>query len=265
MSRSETDTRFARLKWRRAFDQWESKLARWVEAAKTGFNPNQPRVPAGNPDGGQWTGGGGGAGDGPVLSDANPDFFTKPGTRVAQARGPNRGSTIRVGNRRLPATVGQSMRFGAADRRAKQLVKRAQELDPTWKPRPSLTDPNSINGAIAARRGEAREAEARIRNLASKGIGPGPFAKESIPARNSGRNFRIDERREGNRMGYQHGCSTCGSRDPGTASGNFVLDHQDPTGLNQPGRPQRLYPQCLTCSLRQGGNVNALKRRGKKK
>lgn len=27
---------------------------------KAGFNPNQPRVPAGNPDGGQWTDGGGG-------------------------------------------------------------------------------------------------------------------------------------------------------------------------------------------------------------
>lgn len=26
------------------------------------FNPNQPRVPAGNPDGGQWTDGGGSGG-----------------------------------------------------------------------------------------------------------------------------------------------------------------------------------------------------------
>jgi len=29
-------------------------------SAKTGFNPAEPRVPAGNSDGGQWTGGGGG-------------------------------------------------------------------------------------------------------------------------------------------------------------------------------------------------------------
>lgn len=28
------------------------------------FNPNQPRVPAGNPDGGEWTAGGGAAGSG---------------------------------------------------------------------------------------------------------------------------------------------------------------------------------------------------------
>lgn len=32
----------------------------FVEAMKAGFNPNQPRVPSGNPAGGQWTGTGGG-------------------------------------------------------------------------------------------------------------------------------------------------------------------------------------------------------------
>ena len=31
---------------------------------KGGFNPNQPRVPRGNPTGGQWTDGGGGGGGG---------------------------------------------------------------------------------------------------------------------------------------------------------------------------------------------------------
>lgn len=31
-------------------------------AEKAGFNPDQPRVPAGNPDGGQWTGSGGATG-----------------------------------------------------------------------------------------------------------------------------------------------------------------------------------------------------------
>lgn len=36
--------------------------------AKSGYNPNQPRVPAGNADGGEWTSGGGGAGA--VLNDA---------------------------------------------------------------------------------------------------------------------------------------------------------------------------------------------------
>jgi hypothetical protein len=68
---------------------------------KAGFNPAQPRVPVGNPDGGQWTSGGGSgdrpgggaAGDGTdggrndprVLSDATPDNGWKPGARYAQA------------------------------------------------------------------------------------------------------------------------------------------------------------------------------------
>ncbi len=38
-------------------------LERWLDHA---FNPNQPRVPAGRPDGGQWTDG---DGDAPVIYD----------------------------------------------------------------------------------------------------------------------------------------------------------------------------------------------------
>jgi hypothetical protein len=50
-------------------------------------------------------------------------------------------------------------------------------------------------------------------------------------------------------------CHTCGTGDPGTKSGNFVPDHQPPTGINASGQPQRLYPQCLNCSRQQGGQV----------
>ncbi|MBI4275955.1 MAG: hypothetical protein HY659_14770 [Rhizobiales bacterium] len=45
-------------------------------------------MPAGNPDGGQWTRvaqmGGAGAGDPQILSDATPDNFFEPGTQFAQ-------------------------------------------------------------------------------------------------------------------------------------------------------------------------------------
>ncbi len=50
------------------------------------FNPDQPRVPAGNPDGGQWTDGGGGGGginDPRVLSDADPEGI-RPYEQYAQ-------------------------------------------------------------------------------------------------------------------------------------------------------------------------------------
>jgi hypothetical protein len=46
----------------------------------THYNPNQPRVPAGHPDGDQWSGVGGGAGenDPRVVSDATPDCSPAP-------------------------------------------------------------------------------------------------------------------------------------------------------------------------------------------
>ncbi|HEY3908301.1 MAG TPA: hypothetical protein VGM07_00245 [Stellaceae bacterium] len=43
---------------------------------KTGYNPDEPRVPAGNPDGGQWTNGGGGNAGGlaiPGVTPVDPD------------------------------------------------------------------------------------------------------------------------------------------------------------------------------------------------
>jgi len=174
--RSETETKFLRLKWRRAFDRWRGKAALLVIAAKGGFDPNQPRISAGNPDGGQWTGGGSGSriqrrrdsDEGRVLSDATPDNLQKPGNRLAQARGPGSGSSVRFRGQRLPATVGQRMRFAAADRRAKKLTRQVNDIDPSWKPKRSVTDPGTANGAIAIRRGEAREAEARLRELAKQ-------------------------------------------------------------------------------------------------
>ena len=64
-------------------------------ARKAGFNPNQPRVPVGNSDGGQWTSGGGGSATqvrladasnilgSLVMSDASPDPII-PGAQYAQ-------------------------------------------------------------------------------------------------------------------------------------------------------------------------------------
>ncbi|MGH6826427.1 hypothetical protein [Methyloceanibacter sp.] len=49
-----------RLSWLLHASVVEAKHAQLAHAFKAVFNPNQPRVPAGNPDGGQWAGGGGG-------------------------------------------------------------------------------------------------------------------------------------------------------------------------------------------------------------
>jgi hypothetical protein len=102
-----------RLKWLAAATRFELAMVRHDRALKANFNPNEPRVPAGNPDGGQWTDGGGSAGgassrrdrggggsstprsrtdptagsgrnDPRVLSDVTPDNYDKPGMRLAQ-------------------------------------------------------------------------------------------------------------------------------------------------------------------------------------
>jgi hypothetical protein len=59
---------------------------------KANFNPSQPRVPVGNPDGGQWTSEGSGGGrpsDSRVISDATPENDWIPGAQYAAGpRGP---------------------------------------------------------------------------------------------------------------------------------------------------------------------------------
>jgi hypothetical protein len=62
-----------RLGWLLHAHLVETKLCELERAVKANFDPNQPRVPAGSPDGGQWTdaGGGGGAGGGLVRVAQN--------------------------------------------------------------------------------------------------------------------------------------------------------------------------------------------------
>ncbi len=50
---SPSSSKLLRLKWLLAAEAFQNALQRHVRALK--FDPNQPRVPAGNSDGGQWT------------------------------------------------------------------------------------------------------------------------------------------------------------------------------------------------------------------
>lgn len=84
---------------------------------------------------------------------------------------------------------------------------------------------------------------------------PGEHAGKSVPARGPDRDFSKGERAEINEIGGETGCHTCGTKDPGTSSGNFIPDHQPPNSLNPTGGAQELYPHCLTCSRTQGGQV----------
>ena len=199
---------------------------------KAGFKPDQPRVPAGNPDGGQWT-----ADEG----NASATDLSASRRRTTTGRFPG-------------ATPAQEARLAVAQARAEDAVRHVRELDPNWRPTPSLYE--SIEGAIRANEAIAQEAQLRAGELARAGIGPGPFASESLSARGPERDFTAEERLEINRIGSETGCHTCGTRDPGTTSGNFVPDHQPPNALNSLNRSQRLYPQCLSCSYSQGGWIS---------
>jgi hypothetical protein len=189
----------------------------------------------------------GGGNDPRVLSDATHDNDWQPGAQYVQARGRGSGS-------RGTGGPGQAARLAIAQARAHDAIARVRELDRNWKPRPSTYE--TVEGLIRTYEAEAREAEARIAELGRVGIGPGPFAGESIPARGPGRDFSASERRDVNRIFQGRGCHTCGTFSPGTTSGSCILDHQPPSGLNHLRRPQRLFPQCLTCSRRQGGWIS---------
>jgi hypothetical protein len=240
-----------RLKWLAAATCFEITLRRHDRALKAGFNPDEPRD-----DRGRWTDGGDGAGNNVpgILSDASPDPL-RPGAQYAQEEERDGAGSVMINGEAVEATPAQAARLAVAEAQTQEAIRRVHALDPNWEPTPSLY--STVEGYIAANQDDAAQARDRLEQLRSVGIGPGPFAGESIPA---GDSVTAADRRELNRIGSETGCNTCGTFDPGTLSGNFVADHQPPTGLNFSGAAQRLYPQCIICSARQGGWVRQLKR-----
>ncbi|WP_186420260.1 hypothetical protein [Bosea sp. CS1GBMeth4] len=217
------------------------------------YNPDQPRVPAGSPDGGQWTSGGDGGDD--LSSDFEGALDSLDDTSLDWATGRPRGSAGAWPN----ATPAQQARLVASELQAQAAIRQVQEIDARWKPPASISE--GIEGAIATNQAAVRQAEARLRELQAMGIGPGAFSADSIPARNSYQRFTPSERDEINRIGSRFGCHTCGTTEPGTASGNFIPDHQLPSAFGRSGATQRLYPHCLSCSLKQGGFVRRFRGR----
>ena len=224
-----------------------------------GYDHNQPRVPAGHPDGGQWTSKGGGdaqltgVAEAPrsldeIISDAIDGVI--PGARYAAAASrPPRGPIV-INGRSVQLTTRQATRLAEAELAARDAIARVREHDPNWRPRPSAYE--TVEGSISARQAEAQQARERLAELQYNGIIPGPYFREGMPARGPDRNFRVGERDWMNELFAQHGCHTCGTRDPGTPRGNAILDHQPPTRYNPLRKRQFLLPQCLACSRRQG-------------
>jgi hypothetical protein len=127
------------------------------------YDPNQPRVPAGHPDGGQWTRVGGVASSNrEVVSDAIPDNEWILGAQYATGRG-GRGP-------RPPMEFGQAMHLAVAQARARDAVALVRELDPNWRPTQSAwsTTP-SVEGQIRAYEAEAQQALGRLAELFRSG------------------------------------------------------------------------------------------------
>jgi hypothetical protein len=70
-----------RLKWLAAATRFELAPLRHDRALKAGFNPDEPRVPRGNPDGGQWTDGN--IGSARFASSDTPRFGPKSKLAIA--------------------------------------------------------------------------------------------------------------------------------------------------------------------------------------
>jgi hypothetical protein len=197
--------------------------------------------------------------DGPqaeILSDAVPEPVL-PDRQYAQAGGgrPTNRSGRGVGSE--SAEINAEIRAANFQSHLEAIAK----LDPTnrelsyiapkgWVP--TQRDVARVHEELLRVREEKRGERLPDRNT----LEGGPYASESISARSSKRDFTVPERAEINRIGSETGCHTCGTREPGTTLGNFVPDHQLPSRLNPEGRAQRLFPQCLSCSLRQGGEVS---------
>ena len=170
------------------------------------------------------------------------------------------GNSSRRGGGGRPATPIEEMR-GASFQSTLNAIR---ELEPNNRELAYIAPRGWVPSArdVARVQEELLRAKARAAGETSA-IPIGPYARESIPARSAERNFTAEERREVDRIGNQHGCHTCGTIVPGSTLGHWVPDHQIPSRLNRSGEPQHLYPQCLSCSARQGGQIAQQQRREK--
>jgi len=127
----------------------------------------------------------------------------------------------------------------------------------------SVVAPMALEGAVvgegAAIEGAA-EAEGSEVAAASRPttLKPGPFASESVPARGPARDFTRAEReaikpaRKGYRMSYVR------LEGPRYKVGGLRPRSPASQLANPSSETQRLYPQCIACSRRQGGEIRAL-------
>jgi hypothetical protein len=133
------------------------------------YSPDQPRAPAGNPDGGQWTSGGGESTNSRVISDATPDNAWVPGAQYAGGIEEGEGEN-RIGGEPVEATPAQQARLAVTEARWQKAISQVQALDPNWKPTPGLYE--TVEGQITNLEAQTQEARNRLAEVTGVGAEP---------------------------------------------------------------------------------------------
>ncbi len=97
-----------------------------------------------------------------LRADGDEGFLQLVNSRRAQS--------VTVGGRTYQATPEQATVLSTSASRADSAMRRVRELDPEWRPAPSLSGPNSAEGAIATYRALAQQAEARLTVIERGGL-----------------------------------------------------------------------------------------------
>lgn len=234
ISTDPTDPDYLQSSYRYAAITLELRALAFSLRLKAGFRIDQPRIPAGNPGGGQWVAEG--SSDRPIL---------------VSRRGPRGSGQVRILGRWQAITPAQEARLAVSVGRMREALRAVHRREPNWKPTPQVYE--TIEGLIRANEATVQEAMLRALQLKLPRTGVGPYAKEWIIAPKTNRRLNKAEQAEIDRIGRTYGCHRCGTKTSGTPSGHFIGDHQVPKSV---GKPSRIYPHCVWCSKSQGGMVS---------
>jgi hypothetical protein len=168
---------------RKAFEEAAALLKADLRATLQKYSPDQPRVSAGNPDGGQWTREEGGSQRSTSSSRISTERSGVP-VRYASleispsnvlADAPASGTRYAAGNESneenereggMEPSPGQLIRLDVAQARLNDLIAQARKIDQNWSPSPGVY--KDIEGKITNLEARAQEAEeflARLRGL----------------------------------------------------------------------------------------------------
>lgn len=116
LSSSDDDSNLQRLKWLLVDATLDLKLYLLGQAIRS-YNPNQPRVPEGSPEGGQWISGEGGDNISPEDVDSDRQLRLAAMSRIARCEAQWKSDIFHCNMVGLPTCYAQAMvRFIACER-----------------------------------------------------------------------------------------------------------------------------------------------------